>query len=318
VNERTAAEAGPARTEGHRARVVLVTGLSGAGKTLALKALEDLGYEAVDNLPLTLLSRLVETELASDEPRPLAVGVDVRTRDFGVASLIQELDTLMADPRLDARLVFLDCDDDVLLRRFTETRRRHPLALDRPVTDGIRVERSQLARLRDRADPVIDTSETTPADLRRLLHQTIGDDDRHKLAVFVMSFAYGRGLPRQADLVFDVRFLRNPHYDPDLRPLTGDDTRVGAHIDEDPYFSQFFGQLTGLLLTLLPRYEAEGKSYLTVAVGCTGGRHRSVYVARRLAEWLAEQDVQVSLRHRDAGRALDPGASPVAGRGRER
>ncbi len=310
MNERTAAETGAVPGEGHRARVVLVTGLSGAGKTLALKALEDLGYEAVDNLPLSLLSRLVETELATDEPRPLAVGVDVRTRDFGVASLIHELDTLMADPRLDVRLVFLDCDDDVLLRRFTETRRRHPLALDRPVTDGIRVERAQLARLRDRADPVIDTSETTPADLRRLLHQTIGDDGRQKLAVFVMSFAYGRGLPRQADLVFDVRFLRNPHYDPNLRPLTGEDTRVGAHIAEDPSFSRFFEQLTGLLLTLLPRYEAEGKSYLTVAVGCTGGRHRSVYVARRLAEWLAEQGLQVSLRHRDAGR--DPGCRPGA------
>lgn len=288
-----------------RAGVVLVTGLSGAGKTQALKALEDLGYEAVDNLPLSLLPRLVETEQASEHPRPLAVGVDVRTRDFGVDTLFHELDALMADPRLEARLVFIDCDDDVLLRRFTETRRRHPLAQDRPVTDGIRIERTLMARLRDRADPVIDTSETTPAELRRILQQTIGPERGQALSVFVLSFAYGLGLPRQADLVIDVRFLRNPHYDPDLQPLTGTDPRVGAHIEADPAFDPFFRQLTDLLLTLLPRYEAEGKSYLTVAVGCTGGRHRSVHVARRLSDWLAEQGIQVTLRHRDAGQ--DPG-----------
>lgn len=309
--ERTGDTAAAQRRE--RARVVLVTGLSGAGKTLALKALEDVGFEAVDNLPLSLLPRLVETELGAGQARPLAVGVDVRTRDFGVDTLIGELDALMADARLDASLVFLDCDDDVLLRRFTETRRRHPLAQDRPVTDGIGLERALLARLRDRADPVIDTSETTPADLRRLVQQMVGGGGRHALSVFVLSFAYGRGLPRQADLVIDVRFLRNPHYDPDLNPLTGEDPRVGAYIVEDAYFQPFFGQLTGLLLTLLPRYEAEGKSYLTVAVGCTGGRHRSVYVAQRLAEWLVERNVQVTLRHRDAGR--DPGRRAVGAEG---
>jgi UPF0042 nucleotide-binding protein len=281
-------------------RVLLVTGMSGAGKSSALKALEDLGYEAVDNLPLSLLSALISPGRAF--ARPLAIGVDIRTRDFGVAPFIQELDELMADPAIDVSLLFLDCDDEVLRRRFTETRRRHPLADDRPVTDGIRLERVRLARLRERADAVVDTTDFKPADLRRALEENFSPACRPGLAIFVTSFAYGRGLPREADLVVDVRFLQNPHYDPALRPMTGRDAAVGAFIRRDSGYAPFLNNLKRLLKPLLPRYEHEGKSYLTVAVGCTGGRHRSVYVAEQLGAWLAGQGQRVRVLHRDVGR----------------
>jgi UPF0042 nucleotide-binding protein len=283
-----------------RARLVVVTGLSGAGKTSALKVLEDMGYEAVDNLPLPLLSALIGQ--AGESQQPLAIGVDIRTRDFAVAPFIHELDELIAEKNVDVRLIFLDCDDDALQRRFTETRRRHPLAADRPLMDGIRVERSRLARLRGRADAVIDTTEKTLGELQATLETSFGLDGAPGLAVFVTSFAYGRGLPREADLVFDARFLKNPHYEPDLRTLTGEDEAVGAFIRTDPDFERFFKALTAMLKPLLPRYEKEGKSYLTIAVGCTGGRHRSVYVAERLTEWLNARGQRVNLRHRDAGR----------------
>jgi len=294
------ADTNPAKPGAHGARLVVVTGLSGAGKTSALKALEDIGYEAVDNLPLPLLSALVGQ--AGETPRPLAIGVDIRTRDFGVAPFIQELDELIAAKRVEARLIFLDCDDDVLQQRFTETRRRHPLAADRPLMDGIRHERSLLARLRGRADAVIDTTDKTLAELQSTLEDSFDLDGAPGLAVFVTSFAYGRGLPREADLVFDARFLKNPYYERELRPLTGEDESVGAFIRTDPDFDGFFQALTVMLEPLLPRYEKEGKSYLTIAIGCTGGRHRSVYVAERLTEWLNERGQHVNLRHRDARR----------------
>ncbi|MGE5147595.1 MAG: RNase adapter RapZ [Candidatus Eiseniibacteriota bacterium] len=281
-------------------RVLLLTGLSGAGKSSALKALEDLGYEAVDNLPLSLLAALISPGRAF--ARPLAIGVDIRTRDFGVGPFIQELDELMANPEVDVSLLFLDCDDEVLRRRFTETRRRHPLADDRPVTDGIRLERTRLSRLRERANAVIDTTDFKPADLRRTLEENYSPARRPRLAIYVTSFAYGLGLPRDADLVVDVRFLQNPHYDPALRPLTGRDAAVGAFIRRDAGFQAFLDNLKRLLKPLLPRYEQEGKSYLTIAVGCTGGRHRSVYVAEQLGDWLAGQGQRVRVLHRDVGR----------------
>ena len=288
------------------ARIVIVTGMSGAGKTSALKALEDLGYEAVDNLPLSLLSALVTQ--APGRQRPLAIGVDVRTRDFGVAPFIQELGELIADPDAEACLVFLDSDDDTLQRRFTATRRRHPLAADRPLMDGIRHERNVLARLRARAELVIDTSALTLGQLRGMLEEEFGLAHLPGLAVTVESFSYGRGLPREADLVFDVRFLKNPHYEADLRPLTGRDAAVGAYIEKQDMFAAFFTSLMDLLLPLVPRYEAEGKSYLTIAIGCTGGRHRSVYTAERVAAALDGKGHRVRVRHRDIEREAPPGA----------
>lgn len=295
-----------------RTRVVLVTGMSGAGRSSALKTLEDLGYEAVDNLPISLLSRIVrppapltktrvprKLDGKAAKPRALAIGVDIRTRDFGVEPFLEELDQLMGHRELDVHLVFFDSSDDSLLRRYTETRRRHPLAIDRPVRDGIVHERRLLARLRARADRVIDTSDFAASDLRRLLEGAYRLDEKDKLAVCVTSFSYRQGVPREADLVFDVRFLRNPHYVPALKPHTGLEKSVGTYIASDPGFDDFYTALTHLLGVLLPRYEQEGKSYLTIGIGCTGGRHRSVYITERLAQWLRESGSDVAVVHRD-------------------
>jgi len=283
-------------------KLIVVTGMSGAGRSTALKAFEDMGYEAVDNLPLSLLPNLVPT---CDQP-PLALGVDVRTRDFAVPALVAALDRLVEDQDLDLRIVFLDCDDDRLERRYTETRRPHPLAAERPVGDGIRLERERVRPLRDRADLVIDTSLLTPGDLKRVLHGNFHLAAEPGLGIFVTSFSFRQGLPRDADLVLDVRFLRNPHYVPALKPLSGKDRAVGEYIAGDPDFPGLFDQLCGWLKPLLPRYEREGKSYLTIAIGCTGGRHRSVYVAERLAEWLRNEGRHVSVAHRDLGIADSP------------
>lgn len=274
--------------------LVLVTGMSGAGRSTALSILEDLGYESIDNLPLDLLQPLIE-----GGRRPLALGIDIRTRGFAAAPLLEQLERDLEGTGLRLTLLFLDCDDAVLGRRYTETRRRHPLAHGRPVTDGIAAERHLLSALRARADLVIDTSALVPADLRHLLAGRFRCRGVDGMTVCVTSFAYRNGLPRDADLVFDVRFLRNPHYDPDLRPLSGCDDAVARFIAEDPNLAPFFAKLTALLECLLPDYRREGKTYLTIALGCTGGRHRSVAMAERLAEWLAAQGESVTLLHRD-------------------
>lgn len=289
-----------------RRNVVLVTGMSGAGRTTALKGLEDLGYEAVDNLPLSLFANLIrppDPDLDDRSPRPLAIGVDIRTRDFGVDPFMDELDRMLGDTLYDMRILFLDCDDTVLLRRFTETRRRHPLDADRAVPDMIDLERRMLARLRARADVLIDTSDLSPWEMREQIGAHFSPGNHAGLRIFVTSFAYPRGMPREADLVLDVRFLQNPHYDPALRPLTGEDESVQAAIAADPDFTRFFDNLWRMLEILLPRYEKEGKSYLTIAIGCTGGRHRSVFVARKLADAMESQGWGIRLRHRDMHRA---------------
>jgi UPF0042 nucleotide-binding protein len=294
------AAASAAAPEPARRRVALVTGLSGAGKTVALKALEDSGYEAVDNLPLSLLGSLIK---AGGRATPaLAIGIDVRTRDFAPDPVFAALAELRGQRGVDARLVFLDADDEVLRRRFTETRRRHPLAVDRPVADGIAAERALLRPLAERADLVLDTSTLSPGELRQIVAERLAADFRPGLTIGIVSFAYRHGLPREADLVFDVRFLANPHYAPDLQALSGRDAPVAAFIERDPGFRPFFDGLAAMLGALLPRYEREGKSYLTVAIGCTGGRHRSVFVAERLAARLAEQGRRIGLAHRDLDR----------------
>jgi RNase adapter protein RapZ len=309
------------RPSASRRRLLLVTGLAGAGRSTALKCLEDHGFEAVDNLPLALLPHLVSGVNASGEaPRSLAIGIDSRTRDFtaeGLGALLQEM---KAEPALDFRLLFLDSDDETLRRRFTETRRRHPMAPDRPVSDGIAQERRLMFPLQQVADLVIDTSDRTIGDFKALLATELGLEGKSELAITVISFSYRLGLPREADLVFDVRFLDNPHYDPALRPLTGEDERVGRAVEEDPAYSGFFDGMTGLLWPLLPGFEREGKSYLTIAIGCTGGRHRSVHVARRLAQWLEGKGRPAILRHRDLDRSVPPtslsgSGAPQSGRG---
>lgn len=292
----------PTPTEQH---VVLVTGMSGAGKTTVLKAFEDLGFEALDNVPLSLLSRVIDGDDKADQP--LAIGVDIRTRDFDVDALIE------AVTGLGIKVLFVDCGDEELLARYTATRHRHPLATDRPVLDGVRLERKLLAKLLSAADLHLDTTGRTPYDVKDFLAQNFGgDEDSHHraMAVFVTSFSYRQGLPRDADLVFDVRFLRNPHYDPALRPLTGQNKAVQDFIAKDPDLNDFMDRLTGLLTPLVPRYAVEGKSYLTIAVGCTGGKHRSVYVAEKLAAWLDKNLTRVRLAHRDMPVADKPGEEP--------
>ena len=280
-------------------RVVLVTGISGAGKSSALKAFEDMGFETVDNVPLGFLERLVAPAAKGRPQRPLAVGIDIRTRDFDSGALLAAVRALAARAGEKARLVFMDAVDAVLQRRYDETRHRHPLAGSGTLLEGIRRERRLLRTVRGHADLVVDTSEIGPSELKHVLAGHFGTGRGAGMAVFVISFAYRKGLPREADLVFDVRFLRNPYYVPALKPLSGRDRKVALYVRRDRHFSAFFCRLVSLLKPLLPLYAFEGKSYLTIAIGCTGGRHRSVYVAERLAELLAKRKIRVELRHRD-------------------
>ncbi len=258
-------------------RVVLVSGLSGAGRSSILRVLEDLGYEAVDNPPLTLTE-----ELVSRAERPLAIGLDARSRGFDAAAVLATLERLKVNSALRPELVFAYADEQALLRRYTETRRRHPLAPEGRVADGIAREVELTVPLREAADLVIDTSDTSLPALRRLVESRYSCDWAG-LTVSLMSFAYPHGLPREADLVFDARFLRNPHYDPHLRFKTGLDSDVAAYVEADPDFDSFFDQIESMLKLLLPRFVQEGKKYVTIAVGCTGGRHRSVRIIEKLA-----------------------------------
>ena len=280
----------------HR-RLIIVTGMSGAGKSQTLKAFEDMGFETMDNVPLRFVAALA-AQPPGEGYRGLVVGLDVRSRDFSPENF-SELNKAVKN--LQGETLFLDCDDETLRRRFTETRHKHPLAHDRPVLDGIQSERRMLSPIKAEAQWVIDTSELSLADLKQLLKQRLGGEVGG-LNVQVLSFSYRHGLPRDADLVFDVRFLRNPHYDPALRPLFGTDPAVSRYIEEDGAFAAFYAQFTGMLLPLMPRYLAEGKGYLTIAFGCTGGKHRSVHLAQKLAGFLEQKGYKTSLRHRDLPR----------------
>lgn len=279
--------------------MLIVTGMSGAGKSTALKALEDLDYEAVDNLPLGLVDTLLASAEGGDgPPRPVAFGIDTRTRAFDAEVLVARLRCLRSEG-VDIRLVYFDCADDELVRRFSETRRRHPLAADRPVADGVTEERAITEPLKRWADLVIDTTDLSVTDLRRRIAERLGRGGRHPLTVTIQSFGFARGLPRNADMVFDMRFLANPHWDVALRPLTGEDPRVAAYVAADPAYAPAIDRIADLLLTLLPGYGREGKAYLTIAIGCTGGRHRSVAVSRELADRLAAAGHAPLLVHRD-------------------
>ncbi len=276
-------------------KLVLVTGMSGAGKSVALKTLEDSGFEAIDNVPLAYLSDIAASGARMNN---LVMAVDIRSRDFTAAKFIKQIHGLRKKTDIDFSLLYLDSDDEALRRRYTETRRRHPLSEDRTVMDGISHERALIEELREVADLVLDTSETSAADLKRIIQQQFGDVDRH-LSIAVTSFSFRRGVPREADMVFDVRFLRNPHYDPVLKEKTGMDADVGAYIQEDVDYAEFEKRLQEFVLPLLPRYKDEGKHYLTIAIGCTGGQHRSVFITEQLAEMLHEEGYDVTIRHRD-------------------
>lgn len=273
---------------------IIVTGLSGAGMSSVLKTLEDMGYEVFDNFPLTLIDPLVQ-DSHPDGP-PIAMGIDSRARGFDPDALFTAVE------RLNARLIFLFCDEVVLQKRFTETRRRHPVAKDRPVSAGIKREQEWLHPLRANADLVIDTTDLSVHDLRHLLEKQFSVAKADRLTLTLMSFGFRFGVPRDADLVMDVRFLANPHWVKDLRPLTGLDEKVGAYVSGDPDFEPFLDRFRALINPLLPRYAHEGKSYLTIAIGCTGGRHRSVYTVERLAPDLNKLGYNTSVLHRDITR----------------
>lgn len=303
-------------------RVVLVSGLSGAGKASILRALEDLGYEAIDNPPLTFIEELVARAEPGSGQR-IAVGVDARSRGFNAEHVLATLERLRANPALRPELVYAWAEETVLLRRFTETRRRHPLSPQGRVLDGVAAEQTLTAPLRAAADLVIDTSDLPLAALRQRIDDRFGSEGsgaaQSGLSITLMSFAFPGGLPREADMVFDVRFLRNPHYDAALRPRTGIDPEVGAYVESDPDFYEFFTKLEGLAGLLLPRFVQEGKKYVTIAVGCTGGRHRSVHIVERLAATLIRQGWRVTVTHRELAREgrADPAGPLVAARERE-
>lgn len=289
-----------------RPEVVLITGLSGSGKTVAANALEDLGWYRLDNLPIGLLRNFLDdpsAHVGAVPSRKVAVVADARTPGFA-EDMPRLLDELQDGP-LDLQVLFLEASDPALQRRYSETRRSHPLGRgDRPVIDGIRHERELLAPVRDFADLIFDTSDWSVHDMRNAVHARFGDDaDGYgPLVVSLVSFGFKHGVPVGADLVFDVRFLANPHFIPGLRELTGMDRPVQDFLDGEDDFHQLLDRLHDLMLFLLPRYRLENRRYLTVAIGCTGGRHRSVASVEELSHRLDEAGWPVRISHRDAGR----------------
>lgn len=292
------------RAEADQARFIVITGLSGAGKSQAIRALEDLGYYCVDNLPVSLLPFMADfAHERGPERDRIAVVMDVRAPGFAT-DFPRTFRALARNRESAPMLIFLDASHAELVRRFSETRRPHPLAPDRAVTEGIAEERATLRPIRKMADRVVDTSAMNVHELRRALLEIVsGRRQAQKLVVTILSFGYHYGVPTEANLVFDVRFLKNPHWVPALRPQTGLDRPVAAYMRRQPLTARLLRRLTAFLRFLLPHYVEEGRAYLTVAIGCTGGRHRSVYVAEALTRALADvKGVSVEVRHRDVGR----------------
>lgn len=283
--------------------ILLLSGMAGAGKTTALKTLEDIGWEVVDNLPLVLLDRLLDTPPAAghaqEYDRPLALGIDARTRGFDAHAIVQRIRGLRESHGLEIETLFLDCAGSELERRFAETRHRHPLAADRPAADGIARERELVEPLRRWAGQMIDTTGLTSNALQQEIRDRFSRADLSEPILTILSFGFSRGVPRNADLMFDMRFLRNPHWEADLRPGTGLDADVAAYIAADPAYEAALGKIEDLLVTLLPRYAEAGKAYITVAFGCTGGRHRSVHVANRVAKHLQDAGFSPTVSHRN-------------------
>jgi UPF0042 nucleotide-binding protein len=281
-------------------RIVFVTGMSGGGKATAVRALEDAGYFCIDNLPVPVIPKLLELFGHAAEVNRLAIVVDAREQRF-----LGDAPRILAEARAQGHgveLLFLDASDDAIIRRFSETRRRHPLAPTGTVPEGISAERALLAELRGAADEVVDTTTTTVHDLKRLIQERFGDENGDSLTVTLTSFGYKYGLPAQADIVLDVRFVPNPFFIPELRDLPGTTPEVSRWVLAHAVAREFVARTAELLAFLLPRYRDEGKSYLTVALGCTGGRHRSVALAEALANAVAAQSVKARVRHRDVER----------------
>jgi UPF0042 nucleotide-binding protein len=282
-------------------RFLLITGLSGAGRSEAAHSLEDLGYFVVDNLPPALLSKMAELAASPGGPGRVAIVVDARGGVF-FGELSQALEELK-QARVPSSIVFLDASDDDLVNRYEATRRRHPLAPGDRVAEGIRKERLMMESLRAEADLVIDTSGLTPHELRDRMREMFADTPPEAgLLVSIVSFGFKYGTPRDADLVFDVRFLPNPHWIDELRPLPGTNAKVREYVEGQEEYGPFMKRLEGLLDVVVPGYVDEGKSYLTVAIGCTGGRHRSIVVADDLADYFDERGHRVTVSHRDVDR----------------
>ncbi|GBQ25100.1 ATPase [Acetobacter estunensis NRIC 0472] len=286
--------------------ILLVTGLSGAGKSSILRILEDLGHEVIDNPPLGMLD-----EIVARGDRPIAIGVDSRTRGFDASAVLEAVSRLRLNPHLRAELLYATADESTLLRRYTATRRRHPLAPHGSVTEGIDAEIALTARLRTCADVLLDTTDLSAPELRRVIETRFGtwhNGPDEGLTLVLMSFAFPSGLPREADMVFDARFLRNPYYDPALAPLTGLEGTVAEHVETDPDYQPFLNQILKMLHLVVPRFVQEGKKYATVAIGCSGGRHRSVTLVEDLAHRLAnplgglEGEGPIAVVHRELAR----------------
>ena len=289
-------------------RVLLVTGMSGAGKSTALQVLEDCGWEAIDNFPLRLLPTLIVG--GSETQRPVAIGFDSRTRGFSPDTIVAQADDLSARDDVDLQSLFLDCPDEEIARRYNETRRPHPMARKGSVAEGIAAERALLAPLAQWADQCIDTDGLTPSQLQSSLREKYGTSGGGEMAITITSFGFARGMAPNADLLFDMRFLANPYWERSLRERTGMDQGVADHIRADPAFEPAFVSITNMLTELLPRYAAQDRSYLTIAFGCTGGRHRSVFVAEAAAEVLRGAGFSPTVRHRDLGDAKqEPGTN---------
>jgi UPF0042 nucleotide-binding protein len=299
VTRRTESPA-PASVDRRIPQFVILTGLSGSGKSQAIRALEDLGYFCVDNLPVTLIPMMAELAHRQGLSR-VAIVVDVRERAF-LKDFSRIFKKLRTTSGIEPALIFLEASDDAIVRRFSETRRPHPLAGDQSVTEAIVDERTRLQPIRRMADQIIDTSNLTVHELRQaFMRFSRGRSGRVPLVVTVVSFGFKRGLPMDADVVFDVRFLPNPHFVPELRPLSGRDREVVRFMQSQTDTREFLDHAAKLLRFLIPKYVEEGKSYLTIAIGCTGGRHRSVMIAEALAKSLAgaAKGVKVGVKHRD-------------------
>ncbi|OYU35138.1 RNase adapter RapZ [Novosphingobium sp. PASSN1] len=290
-------------------RILLVTGVLGAGKTTVMRTLEDMGWEAIDNFPIRLLDRLLETEPGSaqlDAGSPLAIGFDTRTRGFDPGKTIDRVKRLAGRSDLAVTTLFLDCGGAELERRYNETRRRHPMSEDKPAATGIAAERELLEPLRRWADVVISTTDFSTNDLQQAIREQFASHTPQRTTLTISSFGFSRGTPPLADLVFDMRFLANPHWDDVLRPMSGLDAPVGEYISRDPAFDEAFTRIRDLLLLLLPRFQAQGKAYVNIAFGCTGGRHRSVFTAEKIASALRDAGFSPTLLHRNLGsRAAD-------------
>lgn len=286
----------PAVEADKKTKLILVTGVAGAGKTSTLAALADQGFETIDNPPIGLIDAIVDDY--SGEMAKLAIGVDERSRGFSTERCANTISVLRERGDVDVTLLYLECSDEMLLRRFQETRRRHPMAEGAPVESALILERAMLEPLRVHSDISIDTSDLSLTDLRREIGERFGDDDGG-MTVSLISFGFKKGAPRGADLMFDMRYLANPYWKASLRARTGLDPEVVEFIEGHPNFADLYAKTEDLILSLLPEYAREGKSYLNIAIGCTGGKHRSVAVTERLAATMRARGTTPVVRHRD-------------------